>query len=78
MQLVLWAAMGAVFAATAARVMAGKPIFEWFMVMPMRPEGTEDWSEEDLAKIVTRDTMIGVAVPDPNWTASERPAGAPA
>ncbi len=46
-----------------------------FMVLPMRPEGTEDWSEEDLAKIVTRDTMIGVALPDPNWTASENPAG---
>ena len=29
MQLVLWAALGAVFAATATRVMAGKPIFEW-------------------------------------------------
>ena len=28
MQLVLWAVLGAVFAATAARVMAGKPIFE--------------------------------------------------
>ena len=49
-----------------------------FMVMPMRPEGTEDWSEEKLAKIVTRDTMIGVALPDPNWTASESPAGVPA
>ncbi|MFI6458347.1 thiocyanate hydrolase subunit gamma [Streptosporangium amethystogenes] len=37
-----------------------------FMVMPMRPEGTEGWSEEQLAEIVTRDTMIGVALPAPN------------
>ncbi|MFA1548611.1 thiocyanate hydrolase subunit gamma [Actinomadura chokoriensis] len=34
-----------------------------FMVMPMRPEGTDGWSEEQLAEIVTRDTMIGVALP---------------
>ena len=34
-----------------------------FMVMPMRPEGTDNWSEEQLAEIVTRDCMIGVALP---------------
>jgi hypothetical protein len=34
-----------------------------YLVMPMRPEGTEGWTEEQLAAIVTRDTMIGVAVP---------------
>jgi nitrile hydratase alpha subunit len=34
-----------------------------YLVMPMRPEGTEGWSEERLAALVTRDTMIGVAVP---------------
>jgi len=34
-----------------------------YMVLPMRPAGSEDWSEERLASIVTRDTMIGVAVP---------------
>jgi thiocyanate hydrolase subunit gamma len=45
-----------------------------FMVMPMRPGGTEDWSEEQLAAIVTRDTMIGVALPDPQWTAEKAPA----
>ncbi|MDP9130367.1 MAG: nitrile hydratase subunit alpha, partial [Candidatus Binatota bacterium] len=27
---------------------------------PMRPAGTAGWSEEDLAKLVTRDSMIGV------------------
>jgi nitrile hydratase len=34
-----------------------------YMVLPMRPAGTEGWSEERLAGIVTRDCMIGVAVP---------------
>ena len=32
-----------------------------FMVLPMRPAGTEGWSEERLASIVTREAMIGVA-----------------
>jgi nitrile hydratase subunit alpha len=32
-----------------------------YMVLPERPAGTEDWSEEQLAEIVTRDAMIGVA-----------------
>jgi nitrile hydratase len=30
-------------------------------VLPERPAGTEGWSEEELAAIVTRDAMIGVA-----------------
>jgi nitrile hydratase len=30
-----------------------------FMVLPMRPAGTEDWSEDELATLVTRDSMIG-------------------
>lgn len=34
-----------------------------YLVLPMRPEGTEGWSEEKLAGIVTRDSMIGVATP---------------
>ena len=34
-----------------------------YLVLPMRPGGTEDWSEERLASIVSRDCMIGVAVP---------------
>ncbi len=34
-----------------------------YLVLPARPEGTEGWSEEQLAAIVTRDCMIGVAVP---------------
>ncbi|MFN2646674.1 MAG: nitrile hydratase subunit alpha, partial [Burkholderiales bacterium] len=34
-----------------------------YMVLPMRPKGTEGWDEERLAGIVTRDCMIGVALP---------------
>lgn len=34
-----------------------------YLVMPMRPEGTEDWSAEQLAELVTRDSMIGVTQP---------------
>ena len=32
-----------------------------YMVLPLRPAGTEGWSEERLAGIVTRESMIGVA-----------------
>lgn len=32
-----------------------------YLVIPRRPPGTEGWSEERLAAIVTRDAMIGVA-----------------
>jgi nitrile hydratase len=32
-----------------------------YLVLPQRPEGTEDLSEEDLAALVTRDAMVGVA-----------------
>ena len=34
-----------------------------YMVLPMRPAGTEGWTEERLAALVNRDSMIGVAVP---------------
>ena len=34
-----------------------------YLVLPMRPKGTEGWSEEKLAALVTRDSMIGVTVP---------------
>ncbi len=34
-----------------------------YMVLPKRPDGTEDMDEDALAAIVTRDCMIGVAVP---------------
>jgi nitrile hydratase len=32
-----------------------------YMVLPERPAGTEGWSEERLATLATRDSMIGVA-----------------
>lgn len=32
-----------------------------YMVLPERPAGTDGWSEDELAKRVTRDTMIGTA-----------------
>ena len=34
-----------------------------YVVVPMRPGGTEGWSEEQLASILTRDTLVGVALP---------------
>jgi len=34
-----------------------------YLVLPMRPPGTDGWDEERLASLVTRDCMIGVAVP---------------
>jgi nitrile hydratase alpha subunit len=41
-----------------------------YLVIPRRPSGSEDTSEEELAALVTRDSMIGVAQP-------ETPAPAP-
>jgi nitrile hydratase len=34
-----------------------------FIVVPQRPSGTEGWSEERLAALVTRDCMIGAGMP---------------
>ena len=36
-----------------------------FLVVPLRPPGTEGWSEEKLAGLVTRDSMIGTGLPQP-------------
>jgi nitrile hydratase len=44
-----------------------------YLVVPMRPEGTEGWTEDRLADLVTRDSMIGVGFP-----ASPRAANAEA
>jgi nitrile hydratase len=33
-----------------------------FLVVPMRPAGTEGWSEERLADLVTRDSLIGTGL----------------
>jgi nitrile hydratase subunit alpha len=35
-----------------------------YLVAPRRPKGTENWSEAELARLVTRDSMIGVALAD--------------
>jgi nitrile hydratase len=32
-----------------------------YLVLPERPPGTEGWGEDELARLVTRDAMIGVA-----------------
>ena len=34
-----------------------------FLVLPMRPAGTESWSEEQLTALVTRDSMVGTGLP---------------
>lgn len=34
-----------------------------YFVLPRRPDGTEGWAEEQLAKLVTKDSMIGAAEP---------------
>lgn len=34
-----------------------------YIVIPCRPDGTEGWSQDALAKLVTRDSMIGTGLP---------------
>ena len=34
-----------------------------YLVVPMRPQGAEGWSEERLAQLLSRDTLVGVTVP---------------
>ena len=42
-----------------------------YLVVPMRPQGTEDWTQERLARLVTRDAMIGTGLPlDPGAVAA--------
>jgi nitrile hydratase len=35
-----------------------------YLVLPRRPEGTDEWTEQRLAELVTRDAMIGTAIPE--------------
>jgi nitrile hydratase subunit alpha len=43
-----------------------------YLVIPERPAGTDGWSEEQLAELVTRDSMIGVGRPlDPSAISAE-------
>jgi len=44
-----------------------------YLVLPLRPEGTDGWSEEDLARLVTRDSMIGTGLA---LSADQAPEGA--
>ena len=34
-----------------------------YLVLPMRPSGTDGWSEARLEALVTRDSMIGTGLP---------------
>ena len=47
---------------TRVRVVDSTADYRW-MVLPQRPAGTEGWSEDQLASLVTRDVLVGVAVP---------------
>jgi nitrile hydratase len=50
-----------------------------YLVVPMRPAGTDGWSEEKLASLVTRDAMIGTGLARaPNGADGTVAAGAPA
>jgi nitrile hydratase len=44
------------------RVVDSTADYRW-MVLPLRPAGTEGWDEARLASIVTRDALVGVALP---------------
>ena len=44
------------------RVVDSTADYRW-MVLPLRPAGTEGWSEEQLMALVTRDVLVGVALP---------------
>ncbi len=44
------------------RVVDSTADYRW-MVLPLRPAGTEGWSEAELAALVTRDVLVGVALP---------------
>jgi nitrile hydratase len=45
-----------------------------YLVLPMPPEGAEGWSEEQLATLVTRDSMIGTGLVRPPAELQQQPA----
>ena len=49
-------------AGTGIRVVDSTADYRW-MVLPLRPAGTEGWDQERLAALVTAEAMIGVTVP---------------
>lgn len=46
----------------AVKVVDSTADFRW-MVLPQRPAGTEGWDAARLASLVTRDALVGVALP---------------
>ena len=42
-----------------------------YLVVPQRPAGTDGWSEDRLASLVTRDSMIGTGLPNPAGARNE-------
>ena len=59
----------AVLAEFGVTLPEGKTIRVWdstaemrYLVIPERPAGTEGWSEQQLAELITRDSMIGTAL----------------
>jgi nitrile hydratase len=60
----------------AIRVYDSTSDIRW-MVLPQRPAGTEGWSEADLARLVTQESLIGVAEPLAPDQLDQAPAEAP-
>jgi len=56
-------------AAMQVRVVDSTADYRW-MVLPQRPAGTEGWSEDRLAALVTRDHLVGVSLPSPQQGAA--------
>ncbi len=44
-----------------------------YMVLPMRPPGTEGWSEQALAELIDQDSMIGVRRLEPPYATPASP-----
>ena len=44
------------------RVLDSTADYRW-MVLPLRPAGTEGWNEDRLAALVSRDVLVGAALP---------------
>lgn len=45
-----------------------------YMILPLRPAGTAGWLEEQLARLVTKESLIGVARLEPPYVAASRVA----
>jgi nitrile hydratase len=50
-------------AGVQVRVVDSTADFRW-MVLPLRPAGTEGWSEDELTALVSRDHLVGVSLPN--------------